>query len=304
MEYFTPNGTNLKISRLAQGCMRIAALTDSQVDKLISSCIDSGINFFDHADIYSDGLCEEKFGNYLRNHPHLRDKITIQTKCGIVIGKKYDFTTKHLLECVEGSLKRLHAEQLDVLLLHRPDALCQPEEVASVFDKLQKDGKVRYFGVSNHNSYQIELLQKYCNQRLIFNQMQFGPAHTAMIDEGLNVNTCSSAATVRDGMVLDYCRLKDITIQPWSPFGTPSGTLIGNANYVPLNEQLEKLAAKYGLTPSAVVIAWILRHPSKMQPIVGTTSPERILSMAKATDVCLSHDEWYDVYRSAGNTLP
>ncbi|MDE7439433.1 MAG: aldo/keto reductase [Clostridia bacterium] len=304
MEYFTPKGTNLKISRIAHGCMRIAELTDKELDRLIKTSVDSGINFFDHADIYAGGLCEEKFGNMLKHEPSLKDKITIQTKCGIVIGKGYDFRPEYLLSCVEGSLKRLGIEQIDVLLLHRPDALCEPEKVAAVFDKLQKSGKVRYFGVSNHNPYQIELLQKYCSQRLIFNQLQFGPAHTSMIDAGIHVNMADGAAVMRDGLVLDYCRLNDITIQPWSPFSSPDGMFLGNPKYKALNEEIERLSKKYNITDSAVVLAWILRHPAKMQPIVGTTNAKRIADIAKASQIELTHDEWYGIYRAAGNDIP
>ena len=302
MEYFTPKDTNLKISRIAHGCMRIAGLSDSELDRLIKSGLDSGINFFDHADIYADGLCEEKFGNMLKREPSLRDKMTIQTKCGIVIGNRYDFRPEYILSCVEGSLKRLKTEQIDVLLLHRPDALCEPEKVAEVFEKLHKSGKVRYFGVSNHNSFQTELLQKYCSQRLIFNQLQFGPVHTPMIDSGIHVNMTDGV--MRDGMVLDYCRLHDITIQPWSPFFAPDGSFIGNPKYGALNEEIEKLSKKYGITDSAVVFAWILRHPAKMQPIAGTTNAQRIADIAKATQISLTHEEWYDIYRAAGNYIP
>ncbi len=304
MKYFTPKGTDLKISRIAQGCMRIAGLSDNEIDCLIKSGIDGGINFFDHADIYAGGLCEEKFGNMLGREPSLRDKITIQTKCGIVIGKGYDFRPEYLLSCVEGSLKRLATEQIDVLLLHRPDALCEPERVAEVFDKLHSSGKVRYFGVSNHNSFQTELLQKYCNQRLIFNQLQFGPAHTSMIGCGMHVNMTDGPAVMRDGMVLDYCRLHDITIQPWSPFFASDSSFIGNPKYGRLNEEIAKLSKKYGVTNSAAVFAWILRHPADMQPIAGTTSAKRIAEIAKATQITLTHDEWYDIYRAAGNDIP
>lgn len=304
MEYFTPKGTNLKISRIAHGCMRIAGLSDNELDRLIKTCLDSGINFFDHADIYAGGLCEEKFGNLLRREPSLKDKMTIQTKCGIVIGKGYDFRPEYLVSCVEGSLKRLGTEKIDVLLLHRPDTLCEPENVAAVFNMLQSSGKVRYFGVSNHNPFQIELLQKYCSQRLIFNQLQFGPAHTSMIDSGIHVNMKDGAGIMRDGMVLDYCRLKEITIQAWSPFYAPEGTFFGNPEYGALNEEIGKLCKKYNITDSAAALAWILRHPAKMQPIVGTTNAGRIADIVKAAQVELTHEEWYGLYRTAGNDIP
>lgn len=304
MRYFTPIGTDLKAPRIAQGCMRIAGLSDAEVDRMIKTDLDCGIDFFDHADIYAKGRCEEKFGVFLKTNPSLREKMTIQTKCGIVIGKCYDFSREHLTACVEGSLRRLGVERIDVLLLHRPDALCEPETVAAVFDELHAAGKVRYFGVSNHNSFQIELLQKYCKQRLIFNQLQFSPVKTSMIDAGLHVNMEDRAGVQHDGMVLDYCRLKDITIQPWSPFRAAVGSYLGSPFHAKLNAALKKLAAQYGLTDSAAVLAWILRHPAVMQPIVGSTDPARIAAMAKAADVDITHDEWYDVYRAAGNSIP
>ena len=304
MKYFTPKNTDLNISRIAQGCMRIAGLGDKDLDAMIGADLDAGINFFDHADIYSKGRCEEKFGAYLKRNPSARDKMIIQTKCGIVIGKRYDFTEKHITECVEGSLKRLGVERIDVLLLHRPDALCEPETVAEIFDRLYRDGKVRYFGVSNHNSFQIELLQRYMKQKLVFNQLQFSPVHTGMINSGIHVNMKDSAAVMRDGMTLDYCRLNGITIQPWSPFRAKAGSYLGNIFYGKLNRELKKLCVKYGITDSAAVLAWILRHPACMQPIIGSTDPARIAGMAKAAETTITHEEWYDVYRAAGNRIP
>lgn len=304
MEYFTPKGTDIKASRIAHGCMRIAGLSDSEADRLIKVSLDCGINYFDHADIYSGGRCEEKFGGVLKREPSLRDKMIIQTKCGIIIGKRYDFRPEHIRACVEGSLKRLGTERIDVLLLHRPDALCEPEEVAKVFDELESSGKVKYFGVSNHNPFQIELLQKYCSQKLLFNQLQFGPAHTPMIDAGIHVNMKDRAGIVRDGMVLDYCRLNDVVIQPWSPFRAGLRSYLGNPRYGRLNREIKKLCGKYNVSNSAIVLAWILRHPAKMQPIIGSTDSERIAGMCKATDIVLTHEEWYDVYRAAGNKIP
>lgn len=304
MEYFTPQGTELSASRIAQGCMRIAGLSDKEIDAMIGADLDAGVNFFDHADIYAKGRCEEKFGAYLKRNPSMRDKMIVQTKCGIVLGKRYDFTEKHIVGCAEGSLKRLNLERIDVLLLHRPDALCEPERVAEAFGKLYRDGKVRYFGVSNHNSFQIELLQKYVGHKLVFNQLQFGPAFTGMIDSGLHVNMKDRAAVVRDGMTLDYCRLNGVTVQPWSPFRAAKGRFTGSVFHMRLNRVLKKLADKYGVTVSAATLAWILRHPARMQPIIGSTNPTRISGMAKAAEVKITHEEWYDVYRAAGNRIP
>lgn len=304
MRYFTPTGTDMKASVVAQGCMRIAGLSDGEVDRMIGADLAAGINFFDHADIYAGGRCEEKFGGYLARHPGARDGMILQTKCGIIRGKRYDHSAEHIVSCVEGSLRRLKTDSVDVLLLHRPDALTEPEEVAKAFDMLHEAGKVRYFGVSNYNSFQIELLQKYTPHKLIFDQLRFGPAHTCMIDAGLNVNMKNSAAVVRDGMTLDYCRLHDVTIQPWSPFRARSGSFLRGPFHMRLRREIRKLAARYGASDSAVVLAWILRHPARMQPIVGSTSPERITGMAAAADITLTHEEWYDIYRAAGHRLP
>ena len=303
MSYFTPEGTDMKASVFAQGCMRIAGMSDAEVDAMIDADLEAGVNFFDHADIYGGGKCEEKFGAYLRRHPSARDKMLLQTKCGIIIGKRYDFSEKHIVECVEGSLKRLGTDHIDVLLLHRPDALCEPEIVAETFEKLHTSGKVRYFGVSNHNSFQIGLLQKYTRHRLIFDQLRFGPVHTCMVDAGLHVNMKCADAVVRDGMTLDYCRMNNITIQPWSPFRAAVGTAFGFP-HLRLSRALKKLAKKYAATDTAALLAWILRHPANMQPIVGSTDPARIAGMAKAADVTITHEEWYDIYRAAGHKIP
>lgn len=303
MRYFTPESTDMKAPVMAQGCMRIAGLSDRDLDALISADLESGINFFDHADIYAGGKCEEKFGSYLRRHPTARDGMIIQTKCGIVRGRKYDFTPEYILSCVDGSLKRLGTDRIDVLLLHRPDALCEPDAVAEAFDKLRSSGKVKYFGVSNHNSFQIELLQRSLKEKLVFDQLQFGPAHSLMVSSGMHVNMRCGAAVVRDGMTLDYCRLRGVTIQPWSPMGGKHA-LVGGRFGLRLGGALKKLGARYDLTESAAALAWILRHPANMQPVFGSTDPGRVRAMAKAADVTITHSEWYDIYRAAGNDIP
>ena len=305
MKYTTLAG--LEVSRVAQGCMRIGGLTPAQIDEVIKTDIENGINYFDHADIYGGGVCEEKFGNFLCANPSLREKIFVQTKCGIKPGS-YDFDKEYIISCVEKSLKRLKVDYLDFLLLHRPDTLCEPERVAEAFNILYDSEKVRNFGVSNHNPYQIELLNKYMQpeRRILVNQLQFSITNTGMIDCGLNVNMDKDAGINRDGMVLDYCRLNDITIQPWSPFpfGFFGGTFIGNPNYEELNKKLEEIGEKYGTNSTGMAIAWILRHPAKMQPIIGTVNPERIKTIANAADITITHDEWYELYRASGKTLP
>ena len=293
-------------SRVAQGCMRISGMSPDELDRLIRTDLDLGINFFDHADIYGGGACEELFGKFLRANPGLRDRMLIQSKCGIRAGT-YDFSKKHILEAVEGSLTRLNTDHLDYLLLHRPDTLMEPEEVAEAFSALKESGKVKHFGVSNQNSFQIELLQKYLGDiSLIIDQLQFSLTNTTMIDAGINVNMENAGAVNRDGMILEYCRIKQITIQPWSPFqyGFFEGTFIGSGKYPELNKKLEEIAARYHVTATGMAIAWILRHPACMQPVVGSVRPERMSEIAAAADVRISHDEWYELYKSTGKKLP
>ena len=303
MKFFELAG--MRASRVAQGCMRIAGLSDQALDTLIKQDLDLGINFFDHADIYGGGKCEERFGDFLKANPGLRDQMLIQTKCAIKSGA-YDFSKEHILSSVDGCLKRLQTDYVDFLLLHRPDTLCEPEEVAEAFEALHAQGKVKHFGVSNENPYQIQLLNKYMKEKICINQLQFGLGHTTMVDAGLNVNMNHDPATNRDGGVLDFCRLNDITIHPWSPFqyGFFEGTFIGNPKFQTLNEKLEEIAGKYSITPTGLAIAWILRHPACMQPIVGSVNPQRLQQICDASDVTITRQEWYDLYCSTGKKLP
>ena len=293
-------------SEIALGCMRMASLAPKEAENLIRTALDEGIDFFDHADIYGAGRSEEIFAQAARLGEDQREKIIIQTKCGI--SKNYfDFSKKHILESVEGSLRRMQTDYIDVLLLHRPDTLVEPEEVAEAFAILQSNGKVRHFGVSNQNPYQIALLKRYLNQRLIINQLQLSLTNTGMIDAGLNVNMQIDRSVNRDGGILDYCRLHDITIQPWSPlqFGFFEGIFLGNNDKFPeLNRKLTEYAKQYKVPEIAIAIAWLLRHPAKMQPIVGTTNARRLKDICQASKVSLTRPEWYDLYRSAGNELP
>lgn len=305
MKYFTMASVNA--SRVAQGCMRIGGMTENQIDRLVKTDLECGINFFDHADIYGGGVCEQKFGAFLAKNPSLRQQMLIQTKCAIKPGA-YDFSKDYILSCVDKSLSRLGVDYVDFLLLHRPDTLCEPEEVAAAFDALYAAGKVRHFGVSNHNPMQIALLNKFLGEDnpIVVDQLQFSMTNTTMIDAGLNVNMENAGAVNRDGSVLDYCRLNDITIQPWSPFqyGFFEGTYIDNPKFPKLNAKLKEVASRYGITPTGMVIAWILRHPAKMQPIVGTITPERVQEIARGADVTITHDEWYELYCASGKTLP
>lgn len=297
--------TDLQVSEIGLGFMRLSRLDRAEAEKLIATAVDEGITFFDHADVYGGGRSEELFADAVSMNPSLRSKIVLQSKCGIRRGF-YDFSKEHIISSVEGSLKRLKTEYLDVLLLHRPDALMEPEEVAEAFDILERDGKVKYFGVSNHNPMQIDLLSRHLNQDLIVNQMQLSLAHCPMIDEGLNVNTGNDLAPMRSGSTIEYCRLNDITVQAWSPFqyGVFEGTFLGNDDYAELNKEIDSIARDRGVTDSAIAIAWILRHPAKIQPIVGTTNSKRLSDIAKASDVMLTRQEWYRLYLAAGKKLP
>lgn len=285
--------------------MRMKDLPKKEAAHVIENAMDVGIDFFDHADIYGDGKSEEIFGEAINQKPSIREKMIIQTKSGIRKGS-FDFSKEHILESVDGSLQRLNTDYIDILLLHRPDALVEPEEVAEAFTKLKESGKVRHFGVSNQNPMQIELLKKHLTQNLIVNQLQFSIMHTSMIDAGFNVNMHHDPAIVRDGSILDYSRLHDMTIQAWSPFqyGMMEGVFVGNEKFPKLNAKLQEIATKYGVTDSAVAVAWIQRHPAKIQPIVGTMNPERLAGIAKASDIELTRKEWYEIYLAAGNELP
>lgn len=298
-------------SAVVQGCMRITDMSEEEVDRLIKTDLENGVTFFDHADVYSNGACEALFGKVLAKQPGLRDKITLQSKCGIVRGevngnKAFDFSKEHLLETVNASLKRLQTDHLDYLLLHRPDALVEPEEVAEAFDELYSEGKVLHFGVSNQNPYHIELLKKTVRQPLEINQLQFSIMATGMVDAGINVNMTVDGATVRDSSILDYCRLNDVTIQAWSPFqyGFFEGVFLDNPKFPELNKKIDEIAAKYGVSNNAIAVAWILRHPAEMQVILGTTNVSRVAKSAKGADVTLTRQEWYDIYQAAGNKLP
>ncbi|MCO5212199.1 MAG: aldo/keto reductase family oxidoreductase [Caldilinea sp.] len=297
--------SDLNVSEISLGCMRIAEMSHQEIATLIHTALDEGIDFFDHADIYGGGQSEERFSAALDMNPALRERMFLQTKCGIRQGS-FDFSKEHILNAVDGSLKRLRTDYVDVLLLHRPDALVEPEEVAEAFTILERSGKVRHFGVSNQNPMQIELLRKFVKQPILFNQLQFSITNTGMIDAGINVNMEIDPSIDRDGSILDYCRLHEITIQPWSPFqyGFFEGVFLDNDKFPELNRAIDALAAAKGVTNSAIAIAWILRHPAKMQPIVGTTKPERVKEICKASDITLSRQEWYEIYRAAGNKLP
>lgn len=305
MKYTSVGTTGIEASRLILGCMRMADLSSQEATKVLAATQEQGINFYDHADIYGGGKSEKVFAQAAREVGLIRDDIFLQSKVGIRKGF-FDFSKEHILTAVDGILERLETDYLDFLLLHRPDTLVEPEEVAAAFEQLKDSGKVRHFGVSNQNPMQIELLQKYVPMKLQANQLQFGPAHTPMIDAGFHVNMLSDAAVSRDGSILDYSRLHEMTIQPWSPFlvDLDQGLFIKHPDYQELTATLTRYAQEYQVTLEAMVIAWILRHPANMQPIAGSMNPERISGMVRGTEIELSRQEWYDIYVSAGNVLP
>lgn len=297
--------SNIQGSEISLGCMRMAGLSVEDAKVLVDTALEEGINFFDHADIYGKGESEKIFSKCVTSDD-VREKMIIQTKCGIVPGIMYDFSKEHILNSVDGCLKRLNMDYVDTLLLHRPDILVEPEEVADAFRTLKENGKVRHFGVSNHTPLQIELLNKYLDEKLIINQLQFSIMHTGMIDSGVNMNTKFDGAIDRDSEILNYCRLNDITIQAWSPYqyGMFEGVFIGNDKFKELNLKLTEIANKYGVSETAIATAFILRHPAKIQTIVGTTNKERLKEICTATNITLSRQDFYELYRAAGNELP
>lgn len=297
--------TGIQATRIALGCMRMSDLEGKQAEEVIGTALDLGINFFDHADIYGGGLSELRFRDAIKHLNVNRDKMIIQSKCGIREGY-FDFSKEYILSSVDGILERLGTEYLDFLILHRPDVLVEPEEVAEAFTKLRAEGKVKHFGVSNQNRFQMELLQSYLDEPLAVNQLQLSPAHTPMFDAGLNVNMLNKASIEHDDGIVDYCRLKRVTIQAWSPFqiDLSRGLFVNHPDYKELNETIAKLAKNYNVSSEAIVIAWILRHPAQIQAIVGSMNPSRLKAIDKANDIALTREEWYDIYRSAGNILP
>ncbi len=298
--------SDLQVPVIAVGCMRLNRVSRPEADRLIHTALDEGAIFFDHADVYGSGACEEIFADSVHMNASVREKVILQSKCGIIRGSRFDFSKEHILEAVDGSLRRLRTDYLDVLLLHRPDALMEPEEVAEAFDTLQSSGKVRHFGVSNQNPMQMQLLQKSLKQPIVANQLQLSIAFATMISAGIHVNTLSEYAVDRDGSVLDFCRLSDITIQPWSPFqyGFFQGVFLGSAEYPELNAKIDEIAARYGVASTTIALAWLLRHPAHMQPVIGTMNAGRLRDCVKAAEVHLTREEWWEIFLAAGNTLP
>ncbi|MDO4258439.1 MAG: aldo/keto reductase [Actinomycetaceae bacterium] len=298
-----------KVSEIIIGLMRVADMTPKALEELVQTGLDEGINFLDTADCYANGRAEEVLGAALARKPGLRDEVFLQSKCGIRNDEDFtwfDFSKEHILEAVDGSLKRLQTDHLDNLLLHRPDALMEPEEIAEAFTILHESGKVRNFGVSNQNPIMMDLIRKYVSFPITANQVQLSAAFTPAFDAGFHVNMQTPTAIVRDGSLFEYCRLNDIVIQAWSvmQYGFFEGVFIGSEKYPELNAVLDRIAAEKGVSSTAIALAWVLRYPGRMQAVTGTTKPERIKLSAQATDVELTKKEWYEIYLSAGNDLP
>jgi len=298
--------STLQVPVIATGCWRINKLGKQEAERFVQASIEIGANFFDHADVYGGGECEKIFAEAVHMNSSIREKILLQSKCGIRMGVAFDFSKEHILEAVDGSLKRLKTDYLDVLLLHRPDALVEPEEVATAFDILYNSGKVRNFGVSNQNPMQIQLLKKHVKHPILVNQLQLSITNATMISQGLHVNMQDDPAVNRDGSVLDFCRLNDITIQAWSPFqhGFFAGVFLDNPDFSVLNAAIDEIAAQYSVSNTTIVIAWLLRHPANIQPITGTMNVKRLLDCAKAADIKLTREDWYKIYFAGGNDLP
>ena len=302
-QYKTMEG--LEIPRAAMGCMRIAEMEYQALESLVMTAVENGMNFFDHADFYGDSMSEVRFGEVLKKNPSLRDKIILQSKCGIRTGF-YDSSYEHIMYSVDKSLEKMNTDHLDCLLLHRPDVLVDTQGVAKAFDELEKAGKVSYFGVSNHNPMQTEVLQKAVKQRLVFNQMQLSIMHTSMIDHGFNVNTGFEGAVDKDNATLEYCKLKDMVLQAWSPFqyGFFEGVFIDNPKFPKLNAVMDKLTKKYEVSKTALAVAWLVRIPAMVQVISGTTNQQRLLEIIKGSELEIERCDWYEIYREAGNRLP
>ena len=308
MRYITLGQDDKELSEIVLGMMRIKDKSVKEVEELVETALSVGINAFDLADIYGRGRCEELLGLVLKNRPDLREKMWIQSKCGIRIEEftYFDFSKDYIIKSVDGILQRLKIDHLDSLLLHRPDALMESDQVAEAFDLLYKQGKVRDFGVSNQNPMMMELLKKDVKQPLAVNQLQLSAVFTPGFESAFHVNMEDSQAAMRDGSIFEYCKLHDVVIQAWSvlQFGYFKGNFVGNEKFQALNQVLDRLAIKYGVTSSTIAISWILRYPAKMQAVVGTTNPKHLREVSRAANFSLTRKEWYEIYLAAGSNLP
>jgi predicted oxidoreductase len=309
MKTLTLPNTKTDASNIILGLMRISSLGDDDIRDLVSAARDEGVNFFDHADVYGSDphQCERRFGDVVKFTPSERESVLIQSKVGIRPGY-FDFSKEHILESVDQSLEALRSEYLDILLLHRPDTLVEPDEVAEAFEILHSAGKVRNFGVSNHTPGQIELLKRSVKQPLIVNQVQLSITHSPLIAAGIAANMAGLDQSIdRDNGILDYCRLNGITLQAWSPFqkGFFDGVFLGDReNYAELNDVIDELAASYDVPAAAIAVAWITRHPANMQVVLGTTNVEHMRDSAAGSEIPLTRREWYRLFTAGGHILP
>ncbi|MDQ0361472.1 aldo/keto reductase [Breznakia pachnodae] len=320
MKYITIPGSSLKFSQISLGTMRIqrkekdangnkiyVGKSVEEVELLLKTALDLGINVIDTADIYGHGLSEELIGKVIAKCPELRKKMILQTKCGVVStseGLCYDASKDYILKCVDESLERLQTNYIDVLLLHKPDPLYDPKQIAEAFETLRATGKVLYFGVSNFTPVQTALIQKYCSVPIVFSQMQFSIAHSLMIDEQVSVNTNNIHGTPFTSGILDYCRYNDICLQAYSVAQGTNGTFINNPEYEKLNKVMDTLCEKYNTNKNAIALAWILKHPANIMPIIGTTNPAHIKDSLEAFNFELTRQEWYDLYTACDKPLP
>ena len=306
-----PLGPDLQVPNVVLGLMRITDKSDDEIRELVRVARDAGIDFFDHADIYGSHLhqCEERFAEAMQFTPSQRAEVTIQTKAGIVReGPYFDFSYERIVTQVEGSLRALRTDYIDILLLHRPDALVEPDEVARAFDELEAAGKVRAFGVSNHTPRQIDLLKTAVTQPIVAPQVQLSITHSPIIAQGVaaNMQGTDQAVTLDGGGIVEYCRINGITIQAWSPFqaGFFNGVFLGSPDYPELNAVIDRLAVQYDVPAIAIATAWITRHPANMQVVLGTTTPDRVAGAAQGSDIPLTRAEWYELFRTAGYRVP
>lgn len=309
--------TDLQVSRIAQGCMHLSRawneepLTSrerSDTAALIEAALDAGITLFDHADIYARGKSEQLFGEVLAASPSLRDRMVLQSKCGIRFAHdphpaspgRYDFSHAHLLRSVDDSLRRLRTDRLDLLLLHRPDPLGEPDEVARAFDDLHRSGKVLHFGVSNHTAAQMALLQASVAQPLVVNQIELSLLHHHLINEGVIAATLGAPYTAAAG-TLDYCRQHGILVQAWAPLagGRLSHPETAEPALRATAEAVAEVAARHRVSAEAILIAWLLRHPARIQPIIGTTRPDRLRDACMADGITLDREDWYTLFTAA-----
>lgn len=316
-------GHGIPASRLAIGCMGFGGSWDEtepytaehkkQLEAVVDAALSIGINFFDHADIYTRGKAERIFGELLAARPALREQMIIQSKCGIQLADgtlpvRYNFSKQHILQSVDGILKRLGTEYIDILLLHRPDPLMEPEEVAEAIDQLKANGKVKHFGVSNMHSAHIEYLQSAIREPLIVNQLHLSLAHRHFIDQGLNINRDEGAATSFDPQLMTYMQQKRMQIQAWGPLaqGRYTGAIRSDATEAELltAQYIERLAADKETSKEAILLGWLLKHPAGIQPVLGTTNASRVMACQDAAYQAeqMTREEWWTLYATAGGS--